>query len=176
VGIDAATGREIPRSYVDWLEKRVKHLELELNLQQPKAESDEATIDPTLQSGWGDDAKRQKWGSFSGSTSGAIGDVESVRDHQTPRDDQNDGSNGEGKALHLRPDIENLVNQVGLVGVQGTSAPGFMGGSSGISYALFPAFLSACWDVQADMSAIQICQAHVRGSEASHEGRGQDWP
>jgi hypothetical protein len=160
------------------LEKRVKHLELELNLQQPKAESNGTTIDPKLQSGWDEDAKLNaaKRGSFSGSTSAAIGDVESVRDHQTPRDDQNDSSNGEAKALHLRPDIENLVNQVGLVGVQGTSAPGFMGGSSGISYALPPTFLSAGYDAQTDMSAIQICQAHVRSSKADHEGRGQDWP
>lgn len=42
----------------------------------------------------------------------------------------------EDKALHLRPDIENLVSQVGLVSVHGTSAPGFLGGSSGISYVL----------------------------------------
>lgn len=136
VGIDAATGREIPRSYVDWLEKRVKHLELELKLKQPNEDDDNA-IDPQLHSGWSDNGRQNdvKRGSFSGSISTAIGDAESVRDHHTPRDDRNDSSNGECKALHLRPDIENLVNQVGLVGVQGTSAPGFMGGSSGISFA-----------------------------------------
>ncbi|KAI5786228.1 fungal-specific transcription factor domain-containing protein [Pyronema domesticum] len=95
VGIDAATGREIPRSYVDWLEKRVKHLEEELKLEQ--ANGDER-IDPALK----------------------------VKEEREEKQD---------KALHLRPDIENLVNQVGVVGVQGTSAEGFMGGSSGISFA-----------------------------------------
>jgi hypothetical protein len=45
--------------------------------------------------------------------------------------------NGDCKPLYLRPDIENLVNDVGLVGVQATSSPGFMGGSSGISCVLF---------------------------------------
>lgn len=43
---------------------------------------------------------------------------------------------GGDRALRLRPDIENLIDQVGVVGVQGTSATGFMGGSSGISWVL----------------------------------------
>jgi len=134
VGIDAATGREIPRSYVDWLEKRVKHLEEELKLEQQGANNDVA-IDPQLQPGWGDAGNDGRngpdTGSFSRSSSTVMGDPERSSRDQTPRNDI-----GESKALHLRPDIENLVNQVGLVGVQGTSSPGFMGGSSGISYTI----------------------------------------
>jgi hypothetical protein len=141
VGIDAATGREIPRSYVDWLEKRVKHLEFELKLQQPNAsDGEDATIDPQLQSGWSEDGRQSTTRrSISESTGTMMADVDGAKDYHTPRDDRNDSSSsssGENRALHLRPDIENLVNQVGLVGVQGTSAPGFMGGSSGISCVL----------------------------------------
>lgn len=113
VGIDAATGREIPRSYVDWLEKRVKHLEDALKLEG--AHGVGAVVDPQLQSGWGD----------------AVGERNGAED----------------KALHLRPDIENLVNQVGVVGVQGTSAQGFMGGTSGISWVLISPLLSRVSDV-----------------------------
>lgn len=105
IGIDAATGREVPRSYVDWLEKRVKHLEEQMQLAGPPPLAEEGPLH-------GD--RRQ-----------------SFVEHR----EEQDGGAGrqEDKALRLRPDIENLVDQVGLVGVQGTSAPGFLGGSSGIS-------------------------------------------
>lgn len=133
MGIDAATGREIPRSYVDWLEKRVKHLESTLKLEQqapPGEEDGNGRVDPLLQPAatWGEERATDSDGG--GGSAGQTGET-GVGREQTPRDDRD---RSECRALHLRPDIENLVNQVGLVGVQGTSAPGFMGGSSGISY------------------------------------------
>lgn len=88
--------------------------------------------------GGGDESRRRRRRSDS-NADGALGrggssSRNSISDgpESTPRDELK----AEDKALHLRPDIENLVSQVGLVSVQGTSAPGFLGGSSGISYVL----------------------------------------
>jgi len=114
VGIDAATGREVPRSYVDWLEKRVKFLEREMGISNDGAESNA--------SGTGGGGVKRK-----------LSNVPSGDGGEASEDQARDDRRGDG-ALHLRPDIENLVSQVGLVSVQGTSAPGFLGGSSGISY------------------------------------------
>ncbi|RPA91867.1 hypothetical protein L873DRAFT_1818598 [Choiromyces venosus 120613-1] len=115
VGIDAATGREVPRSYVDWLEKRVRFLEQEMGISNDSGESN------TSETGGGG-VKRK--------LSSAPPEERTETSEERAREDRR-----EDKALHLRPDIENLVSQVGLVSVQGTSAPGFLGGSSGISFA-----------------------------------------
>jgi len=114
VGIDAATGREVPRSYVDWLEKRVRFLEREMGISNDGAESNA--------SGTGGGGVKRK-----------LSNVPPEEGRETSEEQARDDRRGDG-ALHLRPDIENLVSQVGLVSVQGTSAPGFLGGSSGISY------------------------------------------
>lgn len=150
VGIDAATGREVPRSYVDWLEKRVQFLEREMGMATGGTGGGGGgggTEGSVLETGrgkrklscsrseaGGDERRR---GSES-NTGGAPGRGGSSRNSISmdrlgaiaPRE----GERAEDRALHLRPDIENLVSQVGLVSVQGTSAPGFVGGSSGISY------------------------------------------
>ena len=126
VGIDSATGREIPRSYVDWLEKRVKYLEDALNLEKEGARDGGSFIDPQLQPGWETTSDAKSVASRrSASTVSRVPEPERI-----PGDNVNGGGK---KAPHMRPDIENLVNQVGLVGVQGSSAQGFMGGTSGIS-------------------------------------------
>jgi hypothetical protein len=100
----------VPRSYVDWLEKRVQFLERELGI------SGEG-VDAGAGSGSGG-VKRKLSGSLPAEDTPETGGLEDRK---------------EDRALHLRPDIENLVSQVGLVGVHGASAPGFLGGSSGIS-------------------------------------------
>ncbi|KAI5779054.1 fungal-specific transcription factor domain-containing protein [Geopyxis carbonaria] len=120
VGIDAATGREIPRSYVDWLEKRVKHLEGQL-IPQNQQEGIGGGGTPQESERSGEERRTQQ---------GEEAIEPCLRQQGEGREEKR-----EDKALHLRPDIENLIDQVGLVGVQGTSAPGFMGTSSGISFA-----------------------------------------
>ncbi|CAZ82071.1 unnamed protein product [Tuber melanosporum] len=115
VGIDAATGREVPRSYVDWLEKRVRFLEQEMGISSDGTESNP--------SGTGGGGVKRK-------LSNAPSEERREASEEHARDDGR-----RDKALHLRPDIDNLVSQVGLVSVQGTSAPGFLGGTSGISFA-----------------------------------------
>lgn len=85
--------------------------------------------------GGGDDARRRRRRSDS-NADGVLGQSGSSRGSTSDGLDSasRDELKAEDKALHLRPDIENLVSQVGMVSVQGTSAPGFLGGSSGISY------------------------------------------
>lgn len=88
--------------------------------------------------GGGDEARRRRRRSDS-NADGVLGQGGSSRGSISDGLDatSRDELKAEDKALHLRPDIENLVSQVGMVSVQGTSAPGFLGGSSGISYVLY---------------------------------------
>ncbi|TGZ78035.1 hypothetical protein EX30DRAFT_398116 [Ascodesmis nigricans] len=165
VGIDAATGREIPRSYVDWLERRVKHLEGMMELKK-EGEDDAAERGATKKGAEKDrgtndnDGKEGAKALDAGKSTGtrefkrktpekAGGEVQTPRSpviepppppppppqrrpSYEPTSSSNNRQPGE---LRLRPDIENLIDQVGVVGVQGTSATGFMGGTSGISFA-----------------------------------------
>lgn len=123
MGIDAATGREVPRSYVDWLEKRVRFLEQEMGIGSEVVDH--------ANSGIGGVKRKLSCTSPGGRVEISEGKpgLEGVK---------------EDRALHLRPDIENLVSQVGLVSVQGTSAPGFLGGSSGISYDMYFCLYYSC--------------------------------
>lgn len=139
MGIDAATGREVPRSYVDWLEKRVKFLEGEMGLVDGGGGTGMGTgtgigmgmgLGKRKLSAEGDGGEEERRrrsesgrGTGAGSARGSVAEGNTMMQTGVAED----------KALHLRPDIENLVSQVGLVSVQGTSSPGFVGGSSGIS-------------------------------------------
>lgn len=153
VGIDAATGRKVPRSYVDWLEKRVQFLEHEMGMVVGEsvgggvAGGAEGSLGGGAGGkrklcdsppGGGDEARRRRRRSDS-NADGVLGQGGSSRGSTSDGLDSTsrDELKAEDKALHLRPDIENLVSQVGMVSVQGTSAPGFLGGSSGISYVLY---------------------------------------
>lgn len=105
---------------MDWLEKRVRFLEREMGISNDCAESNA--------SGTGGGGIKRK-----------LSTIPPEEGSESSEEQARDDRRGD-KALHLRPDIENLVSQVGLVSVQGTSAPGFLGGTSGISYVPFCSF------------------------------------
>lgn len=144
VGIDAATGREVPRSYVWWLEKRVEELEAAVGLKglaggsmgipaQQQQQQPQLQQQQQLHAHHHHQQQQQQQhqrlqhqdqqlavkaegtGASDGISNGAS------------------GQNREQKPLHLRPDIENLVSTVGLVSVTGTSQPSYLGQSSGVS-------------------------------------------
>ncbi|KAI9373087.1 fungal-specific transcription factor domain-containing protein [Aspergillus egyptiacus] len=144
VGYDPITKREIPRSYVYFLEARVAYLEKLLmdsgvefkeavafdeeeaikvetgyDSQAPIAPSDGPTsAEPSAVDGsdkWAR-AKRDKERSAVGSEKDTIADEKDAEKEDSWR-------------------IQNLVSNIGMVSVQGTSDPRYLGSTSGISFA-----------------------------------------
>ncbi|KAJ5351688.1 hypothetical protein N7452_000662 [Penicillium brevicompactum] len=143
VGYDPITKREIPRSYVYFLETRVAHLEKQLadnNIEFKKvvAFDEEEAIKVEAE---GDPAQAQ---SGSDGHAGEVAVAEKTpwkntskqeysqsdqRDGDVNRDAEGDPANEENWRLH------NLVSNIGMVSVQGTSDPRYLGSTSGISFA-----------------------------------------
>ncbi|KAF7716094.1 Positive regulator of purine utilization [Penicillium ucsense] len=144
VGYDPITKREIPRSYVHFLETRVAYLEkrlVEHKIEFKKAvafDEDEAIKTENE----GDTAHL-------GSSSDATGadDLEKKRKEAThPGDMERSAVKTDGEEVghterhysaadeeHWR--LHNLVSNIGMVSVQGTSDPRYLGSTSGISFA-----------------------------------------
>ncbi|KAK7203816.1 fungal-specific transcription factor domain-containing protein [Myxozyma melibiosi] len=118
VGLDAATGREVPRSYIAHLEDRVAFLEIQLQNQGIPIDPSESTSnrpnrDPTTNSN--DPATAAAVKTESGAAAATT-----TTERQTPKD------------------VDSLVSTVGLVSMKGSStlsSPSFLGLSSGISFA-----------------------------------------
>ncbi|KAL4913514.1 fungal-specific transcription factor domain-containing protein [Aspergillus aurantiobrunneus] len=151
VGYDPITKREIPRSYVYFLEARVAYLEktlidnkIEFNeavaFNEEEAlkmeagyESTQAhTIPPNGPStlaaeGFARDGNDNSVGVKKEKDGPALG-LEKV-----PRSGQDPESNEADKEDSWR--IQNLVSNIGMVSVQGTSDPRYLGSTSGISFA-----------------------------------------
>ncbi|KAJ6137236.1 transcriptional regulator family: Fungal Specific TF [Penicillium samsonianum] len=143
VGYDPITKREIPRSYVYFLESRVAHLEKQLadnNIEFKKvvafdeedaikleADSDaaQARSGSDGQAGEGSAAQKEQWKK----TSKEDGDRPERRGEGDNRDADDDPANEDSWRLH------NLVSNIGMVSVQGTSDPRYLGSTSGISFA-----------------------------------------
>ena len=145
VGYDPITKREIPRSYVYFLETRVAHLEKQLadhNIAFKKAvafdeedavktetEGDAAHSTSGLEGQPGEGSDRTQWKSTGSKDDAGIpeqrGDGEQTRDAEEERDPVNE----DNWRLH------NLVSNIGMVSVQGTSDPRYLGSTSGISFA-----------------------------------------
>ncbi|KAJ5154870.1 uncharacterized protein N7500_010309 [Penicillium coprophilum] len=142
VGYDPITKREIPRSYVYFLESRVAHLEKQLadnNIEFKKAvafdeeEAIKVEADDIVQTRSGSDnqtgegsaAEKRQWKNTSKEDAGRM-----VRKGEgNNRDADDDPANEENWRLH------NLVSNIGMVSVQGTSDPRYLGSTSGISFA-----------------------------------------
>ncbi|KAF2757801.1 hypothetical protein EJ05DRAFT_501322 [Pseudovirgaria hyperparasitica] len=145
VGYDPITKREIPRSYVYYLESRVKYLERLLK----DTSIDFLTPDnfnPDLEaSGAPDKQKRPSDnGPYDNSPSAAGADT-------SGKDEKYD-----------REKLTKLVSNIGMVSVQGASDPRFLGSTSGISFArvVFAA-------VKSSMSGASSERGSARGSKAT---------
>lgn len=143
VGYDPITKREIPRSYVYFLETRIASLEKQLsehNIAFKKAvafdeeeavkteiEGDAAHSTSGLDGQSGEDTgktQRRKHGSKDDS------DPSQQRDRESgDADGDRDSVSEDNWRLH------NLVSNIGMVSVQGTSDPRYLGSTSGISFA-----------------------------------------
>ncbi|CAG8097417.1 unnamed protein product [Penicillium olsonii] len=142
VGYDPITKREIPRSYVYFLETRVAHLEKQLadnNIEFKKAVAfdEEEAIKVEAE---GDPAHAQ---SSSDGHAREVAVAEKApwkNTNQEPgQPDRREGDgNGEtdgGSANEENWRLHNLVSNIGMVSVQGTSDPRYLGSTSGISFA-----------------------------------------
>ncbi|KAJ5091242.1 hypothetical protein NUU61_006112 [Penicillium alfredii] len=139
VGYDPITRREIPRSYVYFLETRVAHLEKQLadhNIEFKKAvafdEDETVKVEtegelPLAQSGPDVQPAEGSAADKNDETGRSIQtvDAELGRDADGDRDPANE----DNWRLH------NLVSNIGMVSVQGTSDPRYLGSTSGISFA-----------------------------------------
>ncbi|PYH96721.1 hypothetical protein BO71DRAFT_481830 [Aspergillus ellipticus CBS 707.79] len=144
VGYDPITKREIPRSYVYFLESRVAYLEKilmdrEIDFKDPVAFDEEEAV--KLEAGL-DTAKTPVINSeSSGSTGGEGPAVEgNEKDGVIQRRDKSvhSGQDSENNQDPQKEDnwrIHNLVSNIGMVSVQGTSDPRYLGSTSGISFA-----------------------------------------
>ncbi|KAM0718529.1 hypothetical protein Q7P37_005599 [Cladosporium fusiforme] len=135
VGFDPVSKREIPRSYVYFLETRVRGLEelvVSLGGTVPPVEGHFA-VDETIQPGInvpfpvleGEGSGRKKSGAVA---KGDEKDAERVDEHAAIDPNLNDAA-GENEK------IDKLVNNLGMVSVQGTSDSRAPGSTSGVSFA-----------------------------------------
>ena len=122
VGYDPITKREIPRSYVYFLETRLAYYESLLN-------QNNITYDP---------------GDVFNADSRYLGDLarspESVRNSSYLGSPKNGSSHGGrepdwGKKEEDKDKLDKLVSNIGMVSVQGASDPRYLGSTSGISFA-----------------------------------------
>ncbi|KAJ5756480.1 hypothetical protein N7533_006023 [Penicillium manginii] len=143
VGYDPITKREIPRSYVYFLETRVAYLEKQLaehqiefkkavafdeeeavktetepDVAQPSSTLDGNAIDISEKTQWKNPALKEE-----NDRSEQRADVEQTAEGAR------DPANEDNWRLH------NLVSNIGMVSVQGTSDPRYLGSTSGISFA-----------------------------------------
>lgn len=138
VGYDPITKREIPRSYVYFLETRVAHLEKQLsdhNIAFKKAvafdEEDAVKIETE------GDAQPLP------GTNGQAGELADRSQRKSPNAKDRTDQKGEVEAAADGEDpstednwrLHNLVSNIGMVSVQGTSDPRYLGSTSGISFA-----------------------------------------
>ncbi|KAJ5126688.1 hypothetical protein N7448_007467 [Penicillium atrosanguineum] len=137
VGYDPITKREIPRSYVYFLETRVAHLEKQLaehNIEfkkvvafdEEEALKTETDGDAPGTSGDGQPGENQDKTQWKNSVKEETG---SDQRHDGEQRDAEGNENEENWRLH------NLVSNIGMVSVQGTSDPRYLGSTSGISFA-----------------------------------------
>lgn len=175
VGYDPITKREIPRSYVYLLETRVAYLEKQLtdnnvNFKEAVAFDEEEAVKVEAegnvalaqsgsdgQAGEGRGADKGQW-------------KKTAKDDSAERSDQRiDGErrDGDGDANDDSWRLHNLVSNIGMVSVQGTSDPRYLGSTSGISFArvVFAA-------VKSSLPGNVPERASIRTSERSASGNG----
>ncbi|KAL1960814.1 hypothetical protein VTO42DRAFT_5797 [Malbranchea cinnamomea] len=140
VGYDPTTKREIPRSYVFFLESRVTYLEgllTENNIAfrpgQPYEGETTAATAATGSSGHANGSQAPS-GSGNGQEPGSPLKVEADQDNSKSAAEIPDG---DPKRRTSEPDrgLDKLVSNIGMVSFQGASDPRYLGSTSGISFA-----------------------------------------
>jgi hypothetical protein len=123
VGYDPITKREIPRSYVYYLETRVSHLESLLQ-DNSIAFAPADDFNPSASSANGSTSSRPP------SAAGSTLQPRNGNAKAAPA-----GLSKEESEKYDREKLTKLVSNIGMVSVQGASDPRFLGSTSGISFA-----------------------------------------
>lgn len=125
VGFDPITKREIPRTYVYYLESRVRYLE-ELLTDQHIA------FGPSHDFDLGSKPLKDETTAHS-----PLSERSSAKDNVVKRKRANTGSDSgsEWEQKEESDKLNKLVSNIGMVSVQGASDPRFLGSTSGISFA-----------------------------------------
>ncbi|KAF2193776.1 hypothetical protein K469DRAFT_550178 [Zopfia rhizophila CBS 207.26] len=147
VGYDPITKREIPRSYVYYLETRVSYLE---SLLQENA----ITFTPP-------ENFTPSFQSANGSTTSKPGPAAGgLTQHRNGTAKPSEALSNEENEKYDREKLTKLVSNIGMVSVQGASDPRFLGSTSGISFArvVFAA-------VKSSVSGSSSERGSVRGSK-----------
>ncbi|RAL16751.1 Zn(II)2Cys6 transcription factor [Aspergillus homomorphus CBS 101889] len=149
VGYDPITKREIPRSYVYFLEARVAYLEKllmdnKIEYKEPVAFDEEEAVKVEARL----DAPQAPTAASEGPASAAEeptadGTDKGVKKEKETWVSRQDRDGSSGQELERNQDankednwrIHNLVSNIGMVSVQGTSDPRYLGSTSGISFA-----------------------------------------
>ncbi|KAB8072809.1 fungal-specific transcription factor domain-containing protein [Aspergillus leporis] len=150
VGYDPITKREIPRSYVYFLEARVAYLEKVLlehqidvkgavAFDEEEAVRVEAGYDPAHTKTVGSDGSA---GTVLSTSDGGDKSMRMKREKEgssSKADKQRDGGQDSDNNMDTEKEenwrLQNLVSNIGMVSVQGTSDPRYLGSTSGISFA-----------------------------------------
>ena len=127
VGYDPITKREIPRTYVYYLESRVKYLEDLLD-------GNHIQFEPCTEFDLGSKIIEDQ--SSVGGASSPRSDRQTVMKRERSYTATGSDDRIEKEENHAaRENIDNLVSNIGLVSVQGASDSRFLGSTSGISFA-----------------------------------------
>ena len=118
-GFDPITKREIPRTYVYYLESRIEYLEsILINHEIPFGSPQEFDLGAKPVSDHESPSKANQRGALHDHSS-TVPSINSAREQKQDEADK----------------LERLVSNIGMVSVQGTSDPRFLGSTSGISFA-----------------------------------------
>ncbi|KAI9798251.1 MAG: Fungal specific transcription factor [Candelina submexicana] len=170
VGYDPITKKEIPRSYVYYLETRVSYLESLLEKSDipfavpeafdttSKARSENAVQTPTNET----------------STAYSAGDTAAsvhVDDAVTRREGDQQGTAWARKQNEAEK-LNKLVSNIGMVSVQGASDPRYLGSTSGISFArvVFAAVRSSVSSTSSERNGVRPSKPITSGIAAATDG------
>ena len=171
VGFDPITKREIPRTYVFYLESRVMYLESLLTqnrIQYAPSQEFDRGAKPLLEQSAG-----------SGSTADPTAATEhSVTSHGGPaRGQSSDPSRGEWEQKQDEAEkLNKLVSNIGMVSVQGASDPRYLGSTSGISFAriVFAAVKSSVSGASAEKGGFRAGRSESTAPAAINESSMRD--
>ncbi|KAH8698749.1 putative C6 transcription factor [Talaromyces proteolyticus] len=164
VGYDPITKREIPRSYVYFLEARVTYLE-RLLLKNGVEFKPSAAFDGEMEEA-GANVESEQDAENDGAGSSAMVKTESKSEKGDKVDNRYDmGSSGDGTKEHL----DQLVSNIGMVSVQGMSDSRYLGSTSGISFArlVFAAVKSSVNTNGSENSSARSSERRPSGSTGS---------
>ena len=128
VGFDPVTKREIPRTYVYYLENRVSYLESLLA-------DNGVSFAPSQDFDLGGRPSLDQLQSHSTSYPTGTGSLESFGGETTSSDAASQSHESRRKGNDDERKLNSLVSNIGMVSVQATSDPRYLGSTSGISFA-----------------------------------------